>query len=144
MIKRVREEKGGFTLAELLIVVAIILVLVAVAVPVFTGAMDKANIAVGQADARAAKSEASVMYALDANKTTTTDLTTAQKYEVAVDKHGNVSKPEPVNDFDAGTKVVSETTTDDDYKAIGVAAQTDDGVVIGVTIKGEDLSTPKA
>ena len=37
MIKRIREEKGGFTLAELLIVVAIILVLVAVAVPVFTG-----------------------------------------------------------------------------------------------------------
>ena len=42
MIKRIREEKGGFTLAELLIVVAIILVLVAVAVPVFTGAMDNA------------------------------------------------------------------------------------------------------
>ncbi|MEG1167376.1 MAG: prepilin-type N-terminal cleavage/methylation domain-containing protein, partial [Gordonibacter sp.] len=36
MIKRVREEKGGFTLAELLIVVAIILVLVAIAIPVFT------------------------------------------------------------------------------------------------------------
>lgn len=37
MIKRIREERGGFTLAELLIVVAIVLVLVAIAVPVFTG-----------------------------------------------------------------------------------------------------------
>ena len=37
MIQRMREEKGGFTLAELLIVVAIVAVLVAIAIPVFTG-----------------------------------------------------------------------------------------------------------
>ncbi|MEG2851211.1 MAG: prepilin-type N-terminal cleavage/methylation domain-containing protein, partial [Raoultibacter sp.] len=43
MIKKVRGDKKGFTLAELLIVVAIILVLVAIAIPVFTGAMDSAN-----------------------------------------------------------------------------------------------------
>ena len=58
MIKRVREEKGGFTLAELLIVVAIILVLVAVAVPVFTAQLDNANAAVVNADIRSAKAEA--------------------------------------------------------------------------------------
>ena len=55
MIKRIREEKGGFTLAELLIVVAIILVLVAVAVPVFSGAMDNANKSVFEANVRAAR-----------------------------------------------------------------------------------------
>ena len=65
MIKRIREEKGGFTLAELLIVVAIILVLVAVAVPVFTGAMDNANKAVGRAAGHAVKSEATAKYLLD-------------------------------------------------------------------------------
>ncbi|MEG0071986.1 MAG: prepilin-type N-terminal cleavage/methylation domain-containing protein, partial [Raoultibacter sp.] len=37
-----RSQKG-FTLAELLIVVAIILVLVAIAIPVFTGATQKAE-----------------------------------------------------------------------------------------------------
>lgn len=62
MIKRIREEKGGFTLAELLIVVAIILVLVAVAVPVFTGAMDNANKSVFEANVRAARMEAANDY----------------------------------------------------------------------------------
>lgn len=33
MIKKMREERGGFTLAELLVVVAIVAVLVAIAVP---------------------------------------------------------------------------------------------------------------
>lgn len=58
MIKRVREEKGGFTLAELLIVVAIILVLVAIAIPVFTGALNNANDAVQKADIRSVKAVA--------------------------------------------------------------------------------------
>ncbi len=39
MIQRMREEKGGFTLAELLIVVAIVAVLVAIAIPVFTSSI---------------------------------------------------------------------------------------------------------
>lgn len=55
IIKRVREERGGFTLAELLIVVAIILVLVAIAVPVFTGNLNDANKAVEQANIQTAK-----------------------------------------------------------------------------------------
>lgn len=55
-IQQVREEREGFTLAELLIVVAIIMVLVAIAIPVFTGALDKANKAVEAADMRAVKS----------------------------------------------------------------------------------------
>ena len=36
MMKKVRERREGFTMAELLIVVAIIAVLVAIAIPVFT------------------------------------------------------------------------------------------------------------
>ena len=35
MIKKMREERGGFTLAELLVVVAIVAVLVAIAVPLY-------------------------------------------------------------------------------------------------------------
>lgn len=58
MVKRVREDRGGFTLAELLVVVAIIGVLVAIAIPVFTGALDNANEAVAEADIRAVKGAA--------------------------------------------------------------------------------------
>lgn len=51
-------RKKGFTLAELLIVVAIIGVLVAVSVPVFTAQRRKAIDAVNKANIRAAKSMA--------------------------------------------------------------------------------------
>lgn len=70
MIKRVRDEKGGFTLAELLIVVAIILVLVAIAIPVFTGALNSANEAVTKANERSVKAEATADYLLNDNALT--------------------------------------------------------------------------
>lgn len=46
-------NRKGFTLAELLIVVAIIAVLVAIAIPVFTAQKHKAEVAVDQANLRA-------------------------------------------------------------------------------------------
>lgn len=64
MIKKVREDRSGFTLAELLIVVAIVAVLVAIAVPVFTGSMQKAEDAVDTANKRSAQSEALTEYQL--------------------------------------------------------------------------------
>ena len=41
------KKKKGFTLAELLIVVAIIAVLVAISIPIFTSQLKKARLAVG-------------------------------------------------------------------------------------------------
>ena len=64
MIKRVREDRGGFTLAELLIVVAIVAVLVAIAVPVFTGSLKSAEEAVDTANQRSVMSEALATYQL--------------------------------------------------------------------------------
>ena len=57
MMKKIR-EKNGFTLAELLIVVAIIAVLVAVAIPVFTTQLEKAREATDAANLRSAYAEA--------------------------------------------------------------------------------------
>lgn len=48
-------NKKGFTLAELLVVVAIIGVLVAVSIPIFTSQLAKARYATNQANLRAAK-----------------------------------------------------------------------------------------
>jgi len=52
-------NKKGFTLAELLIVVAIIGVLVAISIPIFTAQLGKAHLATNQANARAAYAEVS-------------------------------------------------------------------------------------
>ncbi len=52
------KDKKGFTLAELLIVVAIIGVLVAVSIPIFTSQLEKSKEATDIANLRAAKAEA--------------------------------------------------------------------------------------
>ena len=51
-------NKKGFTLAELLIVVAIIAILVAIAIPVFSSQLDKTRAAVDDANARSIRSMA--------------------------------------------------------------------------------------
>ncbi|MEG0597204.1 MAG: prepilin-type N-terminal cleavage/methylation domain-containing protein, partial [Oscillospiraceae bacterium] len=61
MIQKIKSKKG-FTLAELLIVVAIIGVLVAIAIPVFSSQLDNAKTQVAAANERAAQSMATVSY----------------------------------------------------------------------------------
>lgn len=55
-------NKKGFTLAELLVVVAIIGVLVAVSIPIFTSQLEKSRDAATLANLRAAYAEASAAY----------------------------------------------------------------------------------
>lgn len=57
MIKKIRNNEKGFTLAELLIVVAIIAVLTAIAIPVFTRQMEKSREATDLANVRSAYAE---------------------------------------------------------------------------------------
>ena len=122
MLKRVRENKKGFTLAELLIVVAIIGVLVAVSIPIFTAQLGKARRATNQANARAAYAAASAAYlgddtvkggtyttddgkfvAGDASTLTSIDYTksTASTFGVSIGTDGTVTVTPKDNGTDA-------------------------------------------
>ena len=65
-------NKRGFTLAELLIVVAIIAVLVAVSIPVFTAQLEKSREATDIANIRSAYAEAVAAHLANPEGTTTT------------------------------------------------------------------------
>ncbi len=70
MFKKInRENKKGFTLAELLIVVAIIGVLVAVSIPIFTNQLEKSREATDVANVRSAYAEVMTQYLEDGSAT---------------------------------------------------------------------------
>lgn len=66
-------KKKGFTLAELLIVVAIIAVLVAISIPIFTAQLEKAREATDKANIRSAYAECAAAVLTETANTTTDD-----------------------------------------------------------------------
>ena len=82
LMKKVRGNKKGFTLAELLVVVAIIGILVAISIPVFTAQLGKARVATNKANMRAAKAAALAEF-LTAEGTRKKDDVAQYKYVVS-------------------------------------------------------------
>ncbi len=84
-----KKNNKGFTLAELLIVVAIIAVLVAIAIPIFTSQLEKSREAVDEANARSlyAETVAAVLAEDTTAQTTLKDCTLT----VAKDANGIVT-----------------------------------------------------
>lgn len=71
-LKKKLQKQGGFTLVEMLIVVAIIAILIAVSIPMMNSNLEKAREAVDEANARDAVSLAAAKVLTDGINTDTT------------------------------------------------------------------------
>ena len=112
-------NKKGFTLMEMLIVVAIIAILVAIAIPTFNNALQKAKIAADEANLRALYAEEVTEYLLnDTEKTATT--------KIDIKLFGTTTKSETGTEFDvagahyklqaSGASATAANTTDGGLK----------------------------
>lgn len=61
-LKAKLRKNGGFTLIEMLIVVAIIAILIAISIPLVGSALERARVATDAANERAAKAEMTIVY----------------------------------------------------------------------------------
>ncbi|MCI6948090.1 MAG: prepilin-type N-terminal cleavage/methylation domain-containing protein [Oribacterium sp.] len=127
-------KKKGFTLAELLVVVAIIGVLVAISIPIFTQQLEKARIATDQANVRSAKAAAAAAYMSGGESGSVSYLYTS----------GTVTKISLTNSMDldkvAANSGYGKSTKDDTDGSITGATGTPRDSVVEVTINGSNIS----
>ncbi|MGN0362690.1 MAG: type IV pilin protein [Bilifractor sp.] len=132
MFKKLKKNKKGFTLAELLIVVAIIGVLVAISIPIFTAQLEKAREATDLANLRAAKAAAVSAYLSD-DTVGTTQLGSTQKKDETLYYDAAAGKLVTANtglDYGKGTQTVGS----DNNKQLGYDPGKAAGKYITVTI----------
>lgn len=91
-LKAKLKKQGGFTMVELLIVVAIIAILVAVSIPMFSNALEKARHGVDQANCRDVISLAYAEYLGSADPKTEFKNAVSYSYEVADDHSAELVK----------------------------------------------------
>lgn len=146
MFKKLRKNEKGFTLAELLIVVAIIGVLVAISIPIFTAQLEKARDAVSVANLRTAYAEAQTLVLTGNNgeesdkaKLTIDTTSTDAYYSVAVKDVDLVGTKDGDNwsglaaELPFADKLGAETGKDGKNKTV-TFVYNKDGVIQSVTV----------
>jgi prepilin-type N-terminal cleavage/methylation domain-containing protein len=111
-----KRSKKGFTLIEMLIVIAVIAILAAIAFPTFSAQLGKANKAVDDANQRAAESLAYAEYLLD-----DTAGTTEQYTAVLVDNSLSIVGVDGLAAAKAVANVMVSKVTDGDVLLITVS-----------------------
>ncbi len=125
-MKKIGKNEKGFTMAELLIVVAIVAVLVAISIPVFTAKLEKSREAVDVANMRAAKAEGLASYL-------TEEIEVGKTYFYNAED-GVLEETAPTDKYGKGTKSDAGTT----YKGYDAAANyTKSVVTVSVDEKGK-------
>ncbi len=131
--KKILVNKKGFTLAELLVVVAIVGILVAISIPVFTSQLAKARKATNQANMRAAKAAAVAQYLTDNE-----DGKEAVYYDYDLEK-GIATKG--TADSSLTATAIEDATSDKRYTAIQVSVKaaeiSTDGNTGNTTVKSD-------
>ncbi len=113
-------NKKGFTLAELLVVVAIIAVLVAVSIPIFTAQLNKARLATNQANARSAKAAAVAEYLTDATVTKGSYDTVSGLFTKGTAVTGTVTATTDPSTWVVGDKADGDKLISKTYTTIGI------------------------
>ena len=98
-----KRNQKGFTIMEMLIVVAIIAILVAIAIPTFNNALTKSKEATDVANIRAAYAEVMLDYMMG-------DIKTAPNAKTVKDKVGNLNVPDNFKSKDTDTTVTYTAT----------------------------------
>ena len=128
MIMKLRKSEKGFTLMELLIVVAIIAVLIAIAIPVFSAQLEKAREATDAANIRSAYAEVMVQY-LDGTYADGIEVELTQTQDgwqndsIAAGKIGSIDIED---DWAVAEGTVVVTVDDDGVPAINAGEADDD------------------
>lgn len=123
---RKMKNKKGFTLMEMLIVVAIIAILIAIAIPTFASSLNKARVATDEANIRAGYASVMADVLMNENDKTATTGETEKVYTLKVD--GSV-------DSDTGAAAAYECKGNNTNAAVEVG-----GVKVGAWSKGNTVS----
>ena len=145
MFKKLRKNEKGFTLAELLIVVAIIGVLVAISIPIFTSQLEKAREATDLANIRSAYAECSAAVLTETEASTNTDATkgvvvTVDGTSKAVTAKRDVKLTQQVVGWTGsnGKDVAGKDITADTAKTVGATVEVSVGSDGAVSIKDKN------